>query len=31
MRQILIYKIKKDLFLPEMSCIVVLAAENGEL
>ena len=30
MRWILKYKVKIDIFLPEMLCIVVLAAENGE-
>ena len=31
MRWILTYKVEIDIFLPEMLCIVVLAAENGEL
>ena len=31
MRWILLYKVKIDIFLPEMLCIVVFAAENGEL
>ena len=29
--EILYIKVKIDIFLPEMLCIVVLAAENGEL
>ena len=31
MRWILLYKVQIDIFLPEMLCIVVFAAENGEL